>query len=349
MSTFVILLFLVHPQITHYMVEMFNCKVYDEEYRLEMDLQIKCYEHKHKMYSFGLAIPCFLIWGLGIPAMIYVLMYKDRENLDTDAVNIKFGFLFNGYKRENFTWEIIIMYRKTVALCLSVFLSNIGLKYESDQALILLILLVLYLSLNGEKRPFAERTLNEIENISLAVQIITIYCGLFFISRTDQLSGSSKETEDSNAMKVQDEGAQLPFLVIIAFVNILFFFVWSFKFLLAMRTMIKQNYQRTYIIFFLCCRKDKLEKDEAKLARDAKRETIIEKIEDIQFFIKNMKTIYSKEIFYEGHEKFIELMYYIESQKNDIDLTVKRHNLYIQGNMARPRKFNPEKMKEKKN
>jgi hypothetical protein len=125
------------------------------------------------------------------------------------------------------------------------------------------------------------------------------------------------------------ERLQAIFFAAIMVVNVLFFFVWSFRFLLAMRTMIKQNYPRTYIVIFLCCRKDKLSKDEAKLARDAKRETIIEKIEDIQFFIKNMKSIYSEEIFYEGHEKFIKLMYHIESQKNDIDLTVKRHNLYI--------------------
>ena len=108
------------------MIEMFNCQPYDGDIRLEMDLQILCYEHKHQLYTFLVALPCFLVWGLGIPAMIYVLMYKERENLDTDAAKIKFGFLFNGYKRENFTWEIVIMYRKTLCLCLAVFLSGIG-------------------------------------------------------------------------------------------------------------------------------------------------------------------------------------------------------------------------------
>jgi hypothetical protein len=45
--------------------------------------------------------------------------------------------------------------------------------------------------------------------------------------------------------------------------------------------MIKDNYRNIYIAVFLCCRKDKLQKDDAKIATDAKRETIIEKIEDI--------------------------------------------------------------------
>ena len=42
-----------------------------------------------------------------------------------------------------------------------------------------------------------------------------------------------------------------------------------------------------------------------------------------------MKDIYSKEIFYEGHEKFLNLLYYIENQRKHVDLTVKRHNLYV--------------------
>jgi len=109
------------------------------------------------------------------------------------------------------------------------------------------------------------------------------------------------------------EESQYVFFFTIMVVNIIFFFMWTFKFIMTLKTMFKQNYENLYIIIFLCCRKDKLIKDEAKLAREAKRETIIEKIEDIQFFIKNMKEIYSKEIFYEGHDKFIKLLYYIEN------------------------------------
>ena len=78
--------------------------------------------------------------------------------------------------------------------------------------------------------------------------------------------------------------------------------------------MIKDNYKDIYIAVFLCCRKDKLQKDDAKIATDAKRETIIEKIEDIQFFIKSMKEIYTKEIYYEGHDRFLNLLYFIENE-----------------------------------
>ena len=59
-----------------------------------------------------------------------------------------------------------------------------------------------------------------------------------------------------------------------------------------------------------------------------------------------MRDIYSKEIFYEGHDKFLKLLYHIENERKHVDLTVKRHNLYIQGAIARERKLDPTRIQE---
>ena len=96
----------------------------------------------------------------------------------------------------------------------------------------------------------------------------------------------------------------------------------------------------------MCCNKDKLDTDSIQIRRDAKREDIIEKIEDVLFYIKKMNSIYAKEIYYEGHDNFLKLLYHIENERTNIDLTVKTHNLYIQGEMARERKFDPQRMEE---
>jgi hypothetical protein len=133
----------------------------------------------HYYLTLSLALIGLVIWGLGIPAFTYLLMSKEKETLDTQASKIRFGFLYNGYKRENYYWEIIIMYRKIICLFIAVFLHGIGIIV---QALVLLILLVVFMQLNNVMRPFGTRSLNEIEDISLTTQIITIYCGLFFIS-----------------------------------------------------------------------------------------------------------------------------------------------------------------------
>ena len=73
--------------------------------------------------ALGVALPCIVLWGLGIPAAVWLLMKKDREKLDTIAVKQKFGFMYNGYKRSDFFWEVVIMYRKIGMIGVAVFLN----------------------------------------------------------------------------------------------------------------------------------------------------------------------------------------------------------------------------------
>lgn len=101
-ATIVILSFLVHPSITETMVDLFNCHIFDGELRLQNDLQVICYSGYHYLFALGVALPCLIVYGLGIPAIVWVLMKKEKERLDTKAAKEKFGFLYNGYKRKNF-------------------------------------------------------------------------------------------------------------------------------------------------------------------------------------------------------------------------------------------------------
>ena len=65
----------------------------------------------------------------------------------------------------------------------------------------------------------------------------------------------------------------------------------------------------------------------------------------MQFFLKNMKNLYTRQIYFEGHQRFLKILYFLEFEKSQIDLTEKKHNFKIQGKMARDRKFDPERMK----
>lgn len=175
---------------------------------------------------------CILFWGIGIPAMIYILMAKEKERLDTEAAKIKYGFLYNGYKRDNYYWEIVIMYRKILCLFISVFLNEIGIIV---QALVLLILLVVFTQLNNVTRPFGTRALNEVEDFSLYTQILTIYCGLFFISSADPNSNTFNKSKD---FVITDKTQYILFFTIVSS-NIFFMVLWFVKFILTLRVMIK--------------------------------------------------------------------------------------------------------------
>ena len=141
---------------------------------------MNCYtDFRHSQVAYYVALPSIVIWGLGIPAVLYTMMRKKFDKLITPNFKKQFGFLFNGYKPHNYYWEVVIMYRKILCIFVAVFLRPQGIIV---QALVLLIMLGVFLQANNTNRPFKTRQLNDIENMSVATQIITIYCGIFFIS-----------------------------------------------------------------------------------------------------------------------------------------------------------------------
>ena len=75
--------------------------------------------------------------------------------------------------------ESIIMYRKIIMIVISVFLSQYGVV---TQALVVFLLLIVFLITNIKLRPFSTLALNDMETMSLIAGMITIYCGLFYIS-----------------------------------------------------------------------------------------------------------------------------------------------------------------------
>lgn len=58
-------------------------------------------------------------------ALIVLMIY--RAKLDTKKIREQYGFLYKGYKVKYFYWEVVIMYRKILIICIAVFISRFGL------------------------------------------------------------------------------------------------------------------------------------------------------------------------------------------------------------------------------
>jgi hypothetical protein len=99
----------------------------------------------------GVALPCLICWGLGIPFFAFVLMSRVRNNLGRMDVKELYGFLYNGYKKEFYYWEVIIMYRKILMIVIAVIIKSYG---TITQALIVFLMLIFFLVLNMKKKPF---------------------------------------------------------------------------------------------------------------------------------------------------------------------------------------------------
>ena len=71
-------------------------------------------------------MPALIVWGLGIPLFAFILLSRKRKRLNVLVVKEKYGFLYNGYKRQYYYWEVIIMYRKLIIVIIAYVIVNLG-------------------------------------------------------------------------------------------------------------------------------------------------------------------------------------------------------------------------------
>lgn len=274
-ATLIILFFLVHPTIVEYMFSNFNCMDIDEEKRVVRDLEVECWKSEHINYSMMIAVPSLIIWGFGIPAFAWFILARNKEDLDLLEVRERYGFLYNGYKKQFYFWESVNMYRKITIIFISVFLKVAGI---ITQALVIFIVLIIFLILNLKLMPYTFQALNDMEMMSIITCMLTIYCGLFFLSDLPEVyqSDDSSVQEADNGCKYYfiivnlivrlNEGSKIFFFLIILLANISFAIYWAYKMIEEVKNTMRTKLGKFYLYIFLWNNKRKFEEEKRRRA-----------------------------------------------------------------------------------
>mmetsp|Transcript_20345 Transcript_20345/g.38018 ORF Transcript_20345/g.38018 Transcript_20345/m.38018 type:complete len:446 (-) Transcript_20345:33-1370(-) len=187
-ATVVILFFMIHPNILRSNFAFFSCsEIEPEEYWLNENLDIRCFDDTHKENALTVVLPSLLLWGVFTPFIILIHLLRKQHYMGDILMKLRFGFLYNGFKKSKFYWEFVIMYRKILVICCVVFIGN---RLIPIQALTVILLLLNFLIVQYLTRPYANSQLNEMELRAIMTATVTIYCGLFYL--TNDLDATSK-------------------------------------------------------------------------------------------------------------------------------------------------------------
>ena len=138
-----------------------------------------------------ISLPGLVIWAFGMPFLGLYLVKRAKRNLEAlefhsdpviynnmrDRNKLRLGFLTQGYEKDYYYWEIVLLLRKTTLVLLMTFLAPISAGVQSLSAILLLIG---FLAMQITKKPFYDDRLNRLEATSLVVQMGIIYLGLFY-------------------------------------------------------------------------------------------------------------------------------------------------------------------------
>lgn len=73
------------------------------------------------MAVYLIGVPCIIIWVIGFPFFIFMILRKNKQNLATKDILIKYGLYYVGLTDESYYWEVLIVnFRKVFMITIFV-------------------------------------------------------------------------------------------------------------------------------------------------------------------------------------------------------------------------------------
>jgi hypothetical protein len=121
----------MHPKLVVTGFSLFDCQTYlgEPRSRLMGSLDVYCFTGQHLTMLMALGLPYFIIVVLGMPLMAYVTLRWNKSKMYSakkeDAISVaKLSFLYKGYKKQYYYWEIAVFFRKLGLGLIGVFMSR---------------------------------------------------------------------------------------------------------------------------------------------------------------------------------------------------------------------------------
>ncbi|SBT75518.1 cysteine repeat modular protein 2, putative [Plasmodium ovale] len=184
---YVTLLFFIHAKTTYFMLTLLDCKaIYYNDKFVEQYMSyapsVKCDLSKGYAKFFILGISGMVVWGIGIPIMSYLVLYKNRKNLHSENILFKYGFLNNGFNFQFWYWETIVFLRKILVLLISTVPIYKTAKVLGTTMWLFTVISSFFLTLQMLLQPFDSRNyhiLNKLETYSMIAWTITLIIFVF--------------------------------------------------------------------------------------------------------------------------------------------------------------------------
>lgn len=104
-------LFLIYPLVSRNILQFFVCQKVGNEYYLETDFTIKCFQGEWMVYL-GYAVFFVVVFPFGIPAAFLFLVWRRRHKLEDIHTVLQYGFLYQAYQVNAYWFEVVEMGHK---------------------------------------------------------------------------------------------------------------------------------------------------------------------------------------------------------------------------------------------
>ena len=244
-------LFLFHPNITEQTLGLFEwVRVSEDDRRMRMYMDYEWYSFDHVKWILMIGFPGLIIWVIATPVIAFVILYRNRNNLEHDDVKRYYLILYQGLTRKAFYWEFVNTFRKIIIIALNTILSVLSIIYR---LLMCITLLIAVERIQQKVKPYKLKENNDIEIKAIVAGTTVLFSGIIF----EQSAKYNYSRFDTLAFAV------------ILFYNTIFIVKWTYLFLVSFE--FKNNNVKRFIeIFGFLIWKKQIQKQKKKKRRQSK-------------------------------------------------------------------------------
>jgi len=167
------LLFLVYPTVSATVLRLYVCIDVQGTSYLRADLTTQCYTEKWDRAALGNLILVFL-YPIMIPVFFMLMLFRYRKRLDQSGVRAELGFLYDGFERSFYLFELVDMIHKLGITSLVAFLP------DDFQLPVAMIWVTIYLIIILWRKPYIRKG-DDILHLFVQIEILLLLmAGLVF-------------------------------------------------------------------------------------------------------------------------------------------------------------------------
>ena len=140
-----------------------------------------CYVGRHLTYVVFVGITQIILYAVGLPALVFVFLWRHRDELNKPVVKFRYGLFFAGFRQEKYYWECVVALRKESTVLLAVFGPQMGIPMLAHVALLVFQVQIL-VQLIGHPYDARQIKLQVLDVASIIICWGTMWSGFFFYS-----------------------------------------------------------------------------------------------------------------------------------------------------------------------
>ncbi|EAR92997.2 transmembrane protein, putative (macronuclear) [Tetrahymena thermophila SB210] len=177
-STIIVFSYIASQNIYQAALEIIICEKFGDTYYMKSQMDQECYNTEHKFYIVFLILPILVTVIIIYPiTMLYVLCRNHSKMFNNTSTNVirRYGYFFQGFKRNRWWWEFIKTWYKVLILFLST--------YYNSQPQIQLTTVIFVQSIYCASiilfKPYQDRKINKLESKSATYVLLIFWVALF--------------------------------------------------------------------------------------------------------------------------------------------------------------------------